>query len=50
MVDVAEEGVDMRVALIQHLLRAGDEGVAPSREGRICRTDRPSESCLLDSE
>jgi len=50
MVDVAEEGVDMRAGLIRHLLNAGADGVSPSREGRICRSDTPNEACLLDSE
>ncbi len=50
MVDVTEEGIDMRAAMIRHLLSAGDEGVAPSREGRICSDDRAEESCLVVSE
>ena len=50
MVDVTEEGVDMRAALIRHLLNAGDTGISPNRDGRICRGEVPGAVCLVDSE
>ena len=50
MVDVTEEGVDMRAALIRHLLNAGDAGISPNRDGRICRGEVPGAVCLVDSE
>jgi hypothetical protein len=50
MIDVQGSGASMREALIDALKRAEKEGIAPEREGRICRTDLPDRPCLLDAD
>jgi 2',3'-cyclic-nucleotide 2'-phosphodiesterase (5'-nucleotidase family) len=47
MMDVKASGSSMREALIEALKAAGKDGIAPEREGRICRTDLPTRPCLL---
>lgn len=49
MIDAQGSGAPMRDALIDALKRAGKGGIAPEREGRICRTDLPDRPCLLDT-
>jgi hypothetical protein len=47
MTDVAESDSSMRAALIAALQEAGKAGIAPEREGRICRQDLPDRPCLV---
>lgn len=50
MIDAVESGASMRDALIEALKVAGKEGIAPEREGRICRTDLPDRPCLIGAD
>ena len=46
--DVPENGTDLKEVVAAALMAAGDDGIAPTIEGRICNTQRPG-PCRLPS-
>jgi hypothetical protein len=50
MTDVTASESSMREALVGALKEAGKDGISPTREGRICRTDLPDRPCMLTME
>ena len=45
--DVPENGTDLKEVTVEKLRAAGEAGIAPERDGRICNTEEQGAPCRL---